>query len=299
MVFATEEKFASIDQIRDLTEQSLDRALLFYELNGITLDARPKIAIVDTGHWGNPCIRHFAKKNMLREQFLQSLFKHTFKLQISDEGIYDLHIAMTKDLLPWEQAVLNSKEDIFFSEKLIPEDLKEINRLMYHETWHLIELKYGVIELTPAIIEGTAKYTETILKKSSRFTAPEQCAEYEEMRYDGAAFIVKKHVRNFKNPFQAMLQIPLREQMQQELLKRSKPCLEKMAIREFERQEEFNEWSMQKGYGSDLPATSQEVIDHFLALGATQFIDDLKGQDLSHLGYFSNFSTMIYKKIKN
>ena len=101
------------------------------------------------------------------------------------------------------KGILGNDADIFLY-RPIQNRLNDLDELMAHEVWHLIERKYGVFDGNGFIHEGTATYVQNrFAGRKSEWIGSE--ADYFGAVYNNAAHLVQEEVGKEPNPLKAIL----------------------------------------------------------------------------------------------
>lgn len=173
---------------------------------------------------------------------LKTVYERLFELKISDEALKETVKVVRKELeAMFPDGILGDDADIFLF-KPIQYTLKDLDELMVHEVWHLIERKYGVLDEAGFIHEGTATYVKNrFAGRPSEWSGVE--TDYFGMVYDNTAYLVQEEVDKEANPLQAILEPERRKSIQKRFEERVLPLfyqkvaelLESGATRNFER----------------------------------------------------------------
>jgi hypothetical protein len=284
-----------MEQIIQEAEKRLDNVLNFYKRLETPLSYRPKLQYIDTIYGLRPdtiaqvigeleMVKNYS--DFLYKNIMKNVCKEIYKLDISDLAITEITNIQKNKL--HELNNLIPKE--FEGDIILFQPYKQADRdaTILHETWHLIEKERGVLQKHPFIMEGTATYAEKRALRKKCDTPPSRFGDFFSMIYYGAANIVQNHVQNSKNPYKAMLELDVREQIQQELLEKVKPVIANQL------KKTLGDENVKKGLAYQMQQnpkfqklknnlTAEGIIEIYREMGANQLAKELEKQNLESL----------------
>lgn len=284
--------------LKSSVNQYADRVLEFYYNRGIVLKRGIKFLYVDKANEFMPDTLAMVKEELefkkRFEEFLgrslgHFMWREAYHLEISENSLEEI-IGVVKNLVsqPILPEYFDSGADvvIFKPYTTLPEQTKE--EVLAHEIWHLIEVDHKVFNETPFIIEGTATYVMKKYRNKKCEKTLEACEDVQEMMYLGAANLVGSYVNHLENPFKAILDLQLRQSMQQDLLHQIKPVMLKGLKRTFEDENfrnSYRSFLMKSPFFRDLERnlTKENILKLYKNLGANNLVRELEQQDLTHL----------------
>lgn len=162
-----------------------------------------------------------------------------------------------------------------------------IDRFFVHEVWHLIEDQQGLMESHPMIREGTATFAVKHFAGIDCETSIESARNYGEMVYSGVANLVQGFVKSSPNPYKAMLDPALRQQMQDAAMQRILPRIAAMVNASPSDQQ----GTMRHLLGAlgehrhflEGEIDRDKVIGFFRSVGADKLVAEVEHQDLGKL----------------
>lgn len=299
--------------LRDRAERALDIVLSFYETQGVPLSYRPKLGYISKDPENFPYLMIANVEYEIREKnfdffngrFTKIIWKDLHKLEVSEEAIEELCDVTARlqkemvedpeldDILTFEYAFGEDNvenADIVLFESCRDLDKKEMVEVLLHEVWHLIEKERGLMDQTPLIMEGTAMYVSRRAFEKRFDTTIESGEDILESIYLGGAALVKEHVEKFENPYIALLDETLREEIHNEVIERLEPVIGEKSRMLYENEEFMEHVSdvlkkpplYQELIGNVTPTS---VLNFYKKIGANKLVEEIKDQDISLLVY--------------
>jgi hypothetical protein len=206
----------SPQEIEARAEESLDMVIDTLRTSGIELAKRPKILFKD-----EPCVFHkdalaSAKTDISTSKKLLSVVgadilkagMARFGLKLSDVAI-DQSVKVTSQLAQSLFPKGMSEEDIVLY-GLIRRELGNLNGIIAHEVWHLIEDQRGIFASESFTHEGTATFVQSLFStQKSEISDP--CYH---LIYNVGAEIVEREVHGEQNPLLALLNPAVRARIE-------------------------------------------------------------------------------------
>jgi hypothetical protein len=221
-------------------EKSLDRVLEFYESKDIHINERPKVKYIDKFFIGNiqqTSYAYYIKKSETNTAKIIDDFIEPFRFILKKSGKYTtLRDNWIKKIDGENEKLIKGYE---YSDKdiLLFKPLKDkidrkgntkffIDSILYHEIWHLIEDKMGVLESHYWIRDGTATYAQ--LNAMNRLPKNKDNLldfKNKDDKYDSfneiylPLYCVLNELKDKQNSFKEILKIPLRNKVQKKTIK--------------------------------------------------------------------------------
>ncbi len=203
--------------------ESVARAVEYFRSQGIDLGYVPTVKYKD--EFLQACPRADAAVNsdveffknaadLLGGALLRTIYEKLFGLHISDEALAEtIEVGKHELSKPFPDGDLGKDADIFLF-KPIKNAMGTMDKTMVQEVWHLIEKKYGFLNGTSYIHEGTATY---VANRFAGRASPSRGTEtdYLGVLYENAAHIVEQEVGKATEPLQAILNPVKREAINQ------------------------------------------------------------------------------------
>lgn len=282
--------------IEDIANKSIEKVLVFYEKQGTPLGYVPSVRYKDGPHPERPDVvmmvhgEHKAFENFMTffaEEIAPQMYKDWYDLAVSKGALQEhgknmLHIDANQKPLEFPEAdIMIYKPITSFKDLQAGSD-----ECIAHEVWHLIEQERGLFDDYMLILEGTATYAQNRFLGFSAGKPLDQCAHFIELRYRGAAGIVSNHVANTDNPYQSMLDVSVRDQIQNDFITQAMPFMAAGLTALFQ-QEPYKKKGMEVLL--NIPAfaalkgnlTSEGLVNAFRSIGSTKLANELEQQDLS------------------
>lgn len=264
-----------------------DRVLPYFGQRDIRLGYIPEVKFVAEPPHAYKRSEAVVNRNDLREDTdiildlftLSTVFRRVFKLRVSDEALlqlaeeYKLDIKIEKDLQPGPYIYL------------LPEILEgtPIDEVVAHEVWHLIECAHYPTS-SVFIEEGTATFAES--QYAGREIKWQRKPTINDLLYNNVGYIVQDVLNGTVNPLKKLLDLEVRERIEEEFEMRGRKPLERAMSKAVRNGEHVG--------NEDAHPSQLRMYDHFRCnpskegllaswSGAPRLVSDLKRQDLRRL----------------
>ena len=286
-------------------EMVLDNVLRFYESKKIFLNYRPRIQVIDglcpeiplsMGEVRGEKDFLLTGTEYLITAFGRTIYKESYGLIVSNEAIREASCCAFRIANAKIMQLTDVKNDRFANCDIIlwgknPKLQIQLEEVLAHEVWHLIDEEYGLASVAPLAFEAVAYWVGR--KKVGRTfpKGPEAVVGIAELFTIGAAGIVELCLLEDKNPYQTLLQKDRRLEIQEEIVKRIEPVLvqkieafikttEGKAAMKAQMEQEMDIPAVQKLRGN---LTPRNIIKLFQEIGAYTLAKELEEQDLSRM----------------
>ncbi|MFC1691202.1 hypothetical protein ACFL0W_03390 [Nanoarchaeota archaeon] len=211
----------SPEEIEAKARDSIEKILSYFSEQGLDLGYIPTVKY--TGE-PNPFLPIAAASVAIERDFhkvatsyiattmIKTLFEDQFGLFLSKESLDETMSVAAKELETRFSNELDYGDSNILLHKPIEGILFQMDEVIAHEIWHLIEERYGVLDLVEMIHEGTATYVQN--RFANRPCAWEGSeADFIENFYNNVAYIVQEEVGNNDNPLQTILNPDVRDSL--------------------------------------------------------------------------------------
>lgn len=265
-----EKRIAETEPIEERVRASIDRVIEYFKHHGVNLGYFPTFTYLDIYHPLQPYAAASVKADIdfmitltgfINARQMKLNYKRIFDLELSDETIEESILLVNQEMkaqLP--SVILDAKADILLYKPI--HQIMELDGVMAHEVWHLIEQKYGVLTANGLIFEGTATYVglrfggDTV---DNRFSDEEFRSFYENDPtapfFIDNAVLIEKLMQNEENLFLAILSPEKRAVVQKYFEERVLPVI-------FERLISFVDSNQFREYQRNILST-HKVFDSF------------------------------------
>ncbi len=220
-------------EIEARANASVKKAISYFKEQGIDLGYVPRVkytgeswkinsnafAAVDTD-------LDFCKSvsGLMGSTLMKTSYERGFGLKLSDEALKQgVEVAIRELEAMFPKGLLGNDADIFLF-RPIQNKLEDLDEIMAHEVWHLIEKKKGIFDGTSFVHEGTATYVQNrFAGRESEWRGSE--TDYFGTIYNNTAHLVQEEVGKEPNPLKAILDAEKRKAIQAKFEERVLPLV--------------------------------------------------------------------------
>ncbi len=301
-------------QLVDIANRSLEKVIGRYAQAGIVISRFPKVTYFDELAEMNPqgvaLVLHEMTNTSPQENqkkigiFLtEQEFRKAYEVTVSDSAIAEYSECINeaarkmyssedgknekiKDALKKYQ---DSGADILLFrpfQTTVASGQNEIDFVLAHEFWHVVETEVKMIQHSPLITEGTATYAAGRNVSQMNFTPVSQCVDPTQSFYLGSAHLLSTIVDSHQNPYIALLDTSIRADAETQFVYQLKQHLVSMILR--------SDRDVTKRAGKkyqllcvpefrqlDGNANKQTLLKVYRDLGANLLATELETQDVS------------------